>query len=91
MNFNMSLYDEIATAHNKNKPGPVCGVAKALEAMKAADAADLLRAMASDMKGSVISDVLKEKRNIRVSGFTVQWHRKGRCSCEPVPSAEETA
>lgn len=89
MNFNMSLFDEIATANTNNKPGPGCGVAKALESMEAADAADVVRAMASDMKGSVISDVLKEKRDIRVSGFTIQWHRRGRCSCEPVPSAEE--
>lgn len=81
MHFTMSLFDEIIDA-GTNPPGTGCGVSKALDVMTEADAADFKRALEDrSLFGTTISEVLKKKRNLSVSGYTIQRHRRRVCSC----------
>lgn len=50
--------------------------------MSPADAEDLLKAIADPtIYGSTIAEVVRSKRSIQLSGFSVQRHRRGICSC----------
>lgn len=61
--------------------GPRCGVGMLLREMPAADREALLKAMDNvQASGHWISNVLLE-HGYKLSGFTINRHRRGECKC----------
>lgn len=77
----MGLFDEI-TETNLEPHYNRCGVQKIFDQFESlADAEDLIRALKdNNIRGTKIATALK-KRGYQVTGFTIQRHRRGVCSC----------
>lgn len=61
---------------------PACTIGKALEEMTSEERVPFEEALADgSIFGTVISKVLERTRGLKVTGTTVQRHRRGACSC----------
>lgn len=75
-----SLAAQLAEARNP-MPGPRCSVAIITQGLDDVDRKALERTLASDLNSETISEVL-QSAGLRVSGATLQRHRRGKCSCD---------
>lgn len=86
------LFAEIQKAESvKNTGGTPCTINSIIESMDEDDAEALSKAFADpSIKGTTICKVLKA-RGFAVASHTVQRHRRGGCSCDPLPADEGVA
>ena len=71
-----------ALAETSNpRRGGACSVTHILTRLDEDDAKALRNALEGDLEGETIAAVLRAEGH-QISGYTVQRHRNGRCSCE---------
>lgn len=76
----MSLAEEVAAVTATSRKGLPCGVATVLDALDAADRADLRTLLESEVAGVHIARALTN-RGHEIKGHTIQRHRHGDCAC----------
>lgn len=75
----MGFAAEVAAQSNVHKPR--CTIGIALDKLSKADRAEAVEVIAGDAQGSAIARVLSARTGERISGQTVNRHRRGECSC----------
>ena len=79
----MSLRDQIA-AESTIKKGPPCSVALLLSELKGDDRQAVIEALGDPKVPATAIDRALLKEGHRVGSNSLQRHRRGECSCEPV-------
>lgn len=81
----MSLAEALQAGPKGSRRGPRCSVNTLLRSLPDVESRALAAMLDDDgWLGSDIAKVIRSEVDVSISGTTVQRHRRGDCSCEPV-------
>jgi hypothetical protein len=80
----VSLADMVEQMEPRVQAHKVCTFTKIRSSLDPDDRATVDELMASEMSGSRIAEILTTYSGTRILGVSLQRHRRGDCTCEPV-------
>lgn len=81
----MSLAGALQAGPTSTRRGPRCSVDTLLRSLPDEESRALAVMLADDgWLGSNVAKVIRKEVGVSISGTTIQRHRRGDCSCEPV-------